>query len=241
MPLSLAYPSLKSQIDCEGFAIIEEVIPTDLIARFPVDIESPQPDDAVRRRRGKAFAIRNLLDTVPQARAIAESSELRALVDQALDPKAFITRAILFDKNPRANWAVPWHQDTTIAVQERIEQPGFGPWSVKAGVIHVQPPSSVLENMLTARIHLDDCDADNGALLALPRSHADGILDTDQTALLRGDIEPVSCSVRAGGVLFMRPLLLHASLPSKNPSHRRVIHLEFAIDPLPDGLEWFRC
>lgn len=239
--MPLANPSLKSQIDCEGFAIIEELLPTDVVARMPAEIGAQQSEEAVRRRRGKSFAIRNLLEAVPEARTIAESSELRAVVGQALGPDAFITRAILFDKNRHANWSVPWHQDITIAVREQLDAPGFGPWSTKAGVIHVQPPASILQRMLTACIHLDDCDADNGALLVLPRSHAGGILNSDQIARLRSDIQPVSCSVRAGDVLFMRPLLLHASLPSKNPSHRRVMHLEFAIDPLPGGLEWFRC
>jgi hypothetical protein len=36
----------------------------------------------------------------------------------------------------------------------------------------------------------------------------------------------------------MRPLLLHASSPAADPRHRRVIHLEFAAEPLPGGLEW---
>ncbi len=42
----------------------------------------------------------------------------------ASDP--FRCEAILFDKIPDANWNVPWHQDVTIAVQERVEAEGFG-------------------------------------------------------------------------------------------------------------------
>ena len=38
----------------------------------------------------------------------------------------------------------------------------------------------------------------------------------------------------------MRPLLLHASSASQSPRHRRVIHLEYAADPLPGGLVWDR-
>ena len=36
----------------------------------------------------------------------------------------------------------------------------------------------------------------------------------------------------------MRPLLVHASSSCSKPEPRRVIHLEFASDELPDGLEW---
>jgi hypothetical protein len=37
----------------------------------------------------------------------------------------------------------------------------------------------------------------------------------------------------------MRPLLLHASASARVPGHRRVIHLEYAAESLPDGLEWY--
>ncbi len=38
----------------------------------------------------------------------------------------------------------------------------------------------------------------------------------------------------------MRPLLLHASSEVSVPTHRRVIHLEYATCPLADGLEWLK-
>ena len=38
--------------------------------------------------------------------------------------------------------------------------------------------------------------------------------------------------------MLMRPLLLHASSSSSKPEPRRVIHLEYAADDLPGGLEW---
>jgi ectoine hydroxylase-related dioxygenase (phytanoyl-CoA dioxygenase family) len=59
----------------------------------------------------------------------------------------------------------------TIAVQDKVEAEGFGPWSVKADVIHVQPPASILECMLSVRLHLDDCGEENGALRVIPGSH----------------------------------------------------------------------
>lgn len=65
-------------------------------------------------------------------------------------------RAILFDKTADNNWAVPWHQDRTIAVRARHDVPGFGPWSLKAGVVHVEPPFEIIEGMITIRAHLDE-------------------------------------------------------------------------------------
>ena len=36
----------------------------------------------------------------------------------------------------------------------------------------------------------------------------------------------------------MKPLSLHASSKSQNESHRRVIHLEFNNQELPEELDW---
>jgi ectoine hydroxylase-related dioxygenase (phytanoyl-CoA dioxygenase family) len=148
-------------------------------------------------------------------------------------------RGILFDKTPGANWKVPWHQDLSIAVTKQIDLPGYGPWSVKAGVPHVQPPVEILQRMLTIRLHLDDCGLDNGPLLVLPGSHAHGILSGEQVDQLRQAGTPVPATVSRGGAVLMRPLLLHASHAATSPGHRRVIHIEYASAKLPAGLVWF--
>lgn len=50
---------------------------------------------------------------------------------------------------------------------------------------------------------------------------------------------PIACAVRRGGVVLMRPLLLHASRTASAPGRRRVVHIEYAAGQLPGGLEWF--
>lgn len=147
-------------------------------------------------------------------------------------------RAIFFDKSPDTNWLVTWHQDLTIAVKEKREVAGFGPWSVKDGQPHVQPPAELLERMLTLRLHLDDADAENGALRVLPCSHALGKLDSARIQSLRTEIPEHLCAAKAGDVLLMRPLLLHASGKSTSTRHRRILHIEFADFDLPEGLQW---
>src|SRR5688572_24410562 len=52
---------------------------------------------------------------------------------QALSADARPVRAVLFDKSEEANWSTGWHQDRTIAVRERREVEGYGPWSIKGG------------------------------------------------------------------------------------------------------------
>lgn len=123
-----------------------------------------------------------------------------------------------------------------MRAKEDVE--GFGPWSTKAGILHVQPPAQVLERMISIRLHLDACDESNGALLVIPGSHRAGrIAETEIPSMLEKS-QAHACVVGRGGALLMRPLLLHASFPSKTPAHRRVIHLDFACEQLTLPLKW---
>lgn len=224
-------------IERDGFAVVEGVVEDGVMDALLPALASVEHEGAVARR-GSVHAVRNLLEAVPQVRSLARMPSVRALVEPVLGPGCFVVRAILFDKTPDANWKVAWHQDLTIAVRERMDAPGFGPWSEKAGIPHVQPPAGVLRRMLTVRVHLDPCGPDNGPVRVLPGSHGHGRLSTDAIDRLRGEGEPVPCTCARGGALVMRPAILHASSPATRPGHRRVVHLEFAADDLPHGLEW---
>jgi ectoine hydroxylase-related dioxygenase (phytanoyl-CoA dioxygenase family) len=228
---------LPSRLERDGFAIVPGVTEPATVGRLIQALENVSDSGSVRRRES-VYGIRNLLDIVPEVRELAASRSVRALVEPVLGPDAFPVRGILFDKTPGANWNVVWHQDMTIAVQERRETPGFGPWSEKAGVTHVQPPPSILEGMLSLRLHLDTCDEDNGPLRVLPGSHRYGRLDAAATRQWRHEHPEVVCTVPTCGALLMRPLLLHASSDSRRPGHRRVIHIDFAAEDLPFGLRW---
>ena len=225
------------QLERDGFCIVEGVVDTSTLSSLITALNGIDSPDSTRRRAAAVYAVRNLLREVPEVRALAESRQLRSLVEPVLGSAAKCVRAILFDKTEGANWKVAWHQDLSIAVRRRLDVPGFGPWSVKAGVQHVQPPCDVLRHMLTVRLHLDDCGPHNGPLHVLPGSHAE-ILGPAEIENRRAEREPIACLVLAGGALLMRPLLLHASYSASRPGHRRVVHLEYAATDLPGGLEW---
>lgn len=219
--------------DLDGYSIVPDVASEAEIGTLLKALEAASDREAVRTR-GEVYAIRNLLTLVPEVMAWAESKRCRELVEPVLGSGARPVRGILFDKNADANWKVPWHQDLSIAVQERRELEGFGPWSVKAGVLHVQPPVGILEQMVAVRLHLDECGWDNGPVRVMPGSHRHG-----RGSALPGDPDAsVLCTVPRGGVLMMRPLLWHASSPAESPAHRRVIHIEFCGGELPGGLRW---
>lgn len=222
-----------------GFACVDNVLDEDEVNRLIEVLESKSKTDSSLRKGGGTFAIRNLLEEVPDIAALAGSAKIHRLVEPILGGDSFPVRGILFDKIPGANWLVPWHQDVTIAVQKRVEADGFGPWSMKAGVPHVQPPAEILENMLSVRLHLDSCDETNGALRVVPGSQKLSRIPEGSIPEFRERLGEHLCVVGRGGALLMRPLLLHASSPSESPSHRRVIHIDFAASSLPHGMRWF--
>jgi Phytanoyl-CoA dioxygenase (PhyH) len=229
---------LTRDIELSGFSILDTYVDLNSLASLPEVIERLTQDITALNFPPTQAGIRNLLELVPSIRTLAQSPEIRSLVAPILGKQAQVVRGIFFDKQPNANWKVPWHQDLTIAVKNRLEVPDFHPWSVKAGIHHVRPPVAILEQMLTVRIHLDGTDESNGALKVIPGSHSQGRLTT--VDIDRWKQSPaISCNCQAGGILLMRPLLLHASSIAISPSHRRVIHLEYASQPLPSGLEWY--
>jgi ectoine hydroxylase-related dioxygenase (phytanoyl-CoA dioxygenase family) len=146
----------------------------------------------------------------------------------------FVVKSIYFDKPPASNWFVSFHQDLTISVDKKIQLPGFGPWTVKQDQFAVQPPVQLLNDNFTARIHLDTTTEANGALKVIPGSHQYGIVRPETADLS----DPFTCEVLKGAVMFMKPLLLHASGRTVNNESRRVIHIEFSRLQLPGQLQW---
>jgi ectoine hydroxylase-related dioxygenase (phytanoyl-CoA dioxygenase family) len=227
--------ALQDQLANDGFAISESAFNEDEV-RVLVEALAPVEDEILKAGRG---GLRDVLRKVPTLAALVRHPNVRQSVADVLGPDSFAVRAILFDKHPGANWKVVWHQDLTIAVDRSADVPGYGPWSVKAGIPHVQPPVRVLEHMVAVRVHLDPCGLENGPLRVIPGSHRAGRLSGSQIDALRSQVAEVNCVVGRGGLLVMRPLLVHASAPAQRATHRRVVHIEFAACELDGGVDWF--
>jgi len=231
--------AIVDSVKQNGFAVLPTVMNPSTLLDLTRALERLPATDAVRLKGKRPFGIRNLLEVVPLTRRLAESEALMSLARIVLGENAKLVRGLFFDKPPQANWKVTWHQDLTIAVEKRMDMEGFGPWTTKAGVTHVQPPIAVLEGMLAIRVHLDDCDIWNGALRVILGSHKRGRLSHEAISDCIKTEVPAVCAVPRGGVLLMKPLLLHSSSVSAKPFHRRVIHFEFASSELPEGLRWY--
>ena len=170
--------------------------------------------------------------------ALAAEGSIGTVAASVLGPGCRAVRAVLFDKTAAANWALAWHQDRTIAVQERREAPGFGPWTRKAGLLHVAPPVAVLEGMVTLRVHLDPVPAGNAPLLVAPGSHRLGRIPQAKVPAAVARCGVVACLASAGDTWLYATLILHASEAASAPARRRVLQVDYAARSLPDGLEW---
>ena len=228
-----------AELEKLGFLTFENVLDAKTISILRDELENLLASDAVSKRNESIYGVRNLLNLSPKIREFSETRSVREIAEKLLGRKAKVVRAIYFDKTPDANWKVPWHQDLTIAVKERVESEGFSAWTIKAGIQHVQPPVAVLEKMVTLRFHLDDADETNGALKVVPTSHDSGRLSADEIKKRRAANGTRVCSVKKGDCLVMRPLLVHSSSAGSRPQRRRVIHLEFSAETLPNNLEWY--
>jgi ectoine hydroxylase-related dioxygenase (phytanoyl-CoA dioxygenase family) len=159
--------------------------------------------------------------------ALAADRRLLAIAEKEIGAPPVPFRATLFDKSWQANWLVAWHQDTALPLTSRFDSPGWGPWSEKAGILYAHAPEWALSRILALRVYLDPSNNENGPLRVVPGSHAAGVL-TDEGVREYVQAHPyVDCPVSRGGVLTMRPLLIHASSKSQSRSPRRVLHIEY--------------
>jgi ectoine hydroxylase-related dioxygenase (phytanoyl-CoA dioxygenase family) len=115
-----------------------------------------------------------------------------------------------------------------LPLQQKYETAGWGPWSVKDGIQYAHAPASALRYILALRVHLDDSTLLNGPLRVLPGTHNREVLSDDAVHETANEIAPVNCIVPKGGIIAMKPLVIHASSKSQMNAPRRVLHIEYA-------------
>jgi ectoine hydroxylase-related dioxygenase (phytanoyl-CoA dioxygenase family) len=214
----------QSNVKNYGFAIIPNVFTRNDIAALLKDLNEHK---GFRSRAGLRHAL-----AIPTVAALARDRRLLSLAQKILGTKAFPYQATLFEKSPSANWLVAWHQDRALPLREKRDTPGWGPWSLKQGIIYCLAPARALCKILALRVHLDDSTKQNGPLRVLPGTHMRGVLTGGGIRRLVKEIDSVECLVSQGGVLAIRPLLIHSSAKSRSEQNRRVLHIEYAASDL---------
>lgn len=202
------------------------------------DIDAIKKDINLESSKLKKYGVRNLEKRFRSISNLAKDVRVTSLAGILLKGQANLVRAIFFDKTPDKNWYVKWHQDKTVTLNKKMELDGWGPWSTKDNVQHVQPPVAVLNNMVTIRLHIDPADERNGCLKVIPGTHKRGILSQTDIDKMVESNRAVSCTVETTDAVVMRPHILHSSSKAEEPSHRRVVHLEYSSFELPDGASW---
>ncbi len=228
--------SIKENILSQGFAIIDNVYVEEEIIDLLVTISQADPSGPTFRMSNDLFAIRQFFKEVPSSINKVFTQKLRDIISENFGDEYFVVKSIYFDKPENSNWFVSYHQDLTISVDKKLNIEGYGPWTTKHNQFAVQPPLSILQDNFTIRIHLDNTNQENGALKVVPTSHLKGIYRQET---IDWSIETEkTCEVKKGGVMIMKPLLLHSSGRTTNSEKRRVLHIEFSRSPLPENLNW---
>jgi ectoine hydroxylase-related dioxygenase (phytanoyl-CoA dioxygenase family) len=219
-----------------GFAGIDNIYTAAEASKILQLINQADTENETFRKSTDLFAIRQFLKEVPATTDIIFNENLRSVLKFLLGSKYFVVKSIYFDKPQTSNWYVSYHQDLTISVDKKLQVDGFEFWTIKQNQFAVQPPLGILQNIVTVRIHLDDTDENNGALRVIPGSHHKGIY-RPETIDWTNEMA-VTCNVSKGGIMLMKPLLLHSSGRTTNNKQRRVIHIEFSNQELPATLNW---
>ncbi len=189
--------------------------------------------------RGRRPGVRRVFARQPEIATIIAASPAAELMHNLGGGSCRVVRAILFDKSPETNWMVPWHQDASIAVSERLDIPGFGPWAVKDGEHHCQPPLEVLNSIFTLRFHLDPCPAECGPLRVVEGTHKRGLLSESRVSEVVAGGRICEAVTDLGGLVLTTPLAVHGSAKATAlAARRRVLHLDCSAFPLPGGLRW---
>ena len=202
-----------------GFAVLPDVLSRREIAALADAITRLRTE---RSRAGARHLLRH-----PDVASLARDPRLLEIATATLGEQARPFGATLFDKSPRANWLVVWHQDTALPLRARHDVTGWGPWSIKGGVHYAHAPAAALNRVVALRIHLDDSTTLNGPLRILPGSHELGVLGGDEIAVLTRKVPSVECLASRGSIIMMRPLVVHSSSKAIAAGPRRVIHIEY--------------
>ncbi|SHL21809.1 phytanoyl-CoA dioxygenase family protein [Chryseobacterium polytrichastri] len=226
----------KNSISESGFTVINTIFSDEEIDKIIHVLENIDTSKETFRKSEDLFAIRQFLKEIPEVNELIFNENIKIIIKDIFGDKYVAVKSIYFDKPEKSNWYVAYHQDLTISVDKKLELPNFGPWTTKQNQFAVQPPLDILENIFTIRIHLDDTDENNGALKVVPQSHAKGIY-RPETIDWNVETEKI-CNVEKGGIMIMKPLLLHGSNRTTNGKKRRVIHIEFSDRELPEELNW---
>lgn len=223
-------PACLAAFQTEGVTTVPDFLDQDQTRRLCEFVEPLLAESS------SGVGVRRAIARQPGIREVLAETSLQDVLETLGGPGCRIIRAIVFDKSAGANWMVPWHQDSTIAVSDRIDVPGFGPWAYKDGEHHCRPPLEILASIVTVRLHLDACPLEAGPLRVIAGSHRLGLITEHQIEQVVREGRAIDATIDAGGAVLTTPLAVHSSRRSSTTDRRRTLHLDCSRASLPGGL-----
>jgi Phytanoyl-CoA dioxygenase (PhyH) len=214
----------REQLQRDGFAIFPDALNREESALLADALEAPAN---LARRQATAEILAR-----PAISELAASSGLTVIVREFLGPDAFPFRAALLGQPCAAAWKLDWHQDTSLPMRSLREGQGWGPWLVKAGIVHSQAPAGALADVLSLRLPLRSASPHAAPLRVLPGTHLLGVLDDAELSRLVCQRAALDCVVPRGGVLALKPLLVHAPGEHPSPVPPRMLVIDYATPAL---------
>ncbi len=234
--MSLEFKTNINELEILGYTITSKIYTDIEIEQIISCIENSKKNEKTFSKTKNLFAIRQLINTIPELKKYLFNTNLTKLIASFSNNNYFLTKAIYFDKPKESNWFVAYHQDLSISVNKKTAKKDYINWTYKKGQYGVQPPTKILKDTITIRIHLDDTNKNNGALKVIPKSHLNGIVRVNSKDWCIKNEH--LCEVKKGETMLMKPLTIHASNKTTNNKQRRVIHLEFCNQNLEKPLNW---
>jgi ectoine hydroxylase-related dioxygenase (phytanoyl-CoA dioxygenase family) len=217
----------SKSFETDGFLMVSQVLSREACESFAARIQPGSASGGTRCLLSESWCV-----------LLAKTLRMNPAISELLPVCHVAVQCTYFEKSSERNWLVPIHQDLSIPVANRVDEPSLRGWSIKEGSLFVQAPTELLEKLVAIRVHLDACDVGDGALRVLSGSHLQGVFSPSDAITLRNAGKQVECHAAQGSAMVMRPLLLHASSKSTGKSRRRVLHFVFGPRVLPHGLQW---
>ncbi|MCI4669592.1 MAG: WYL domain-containing protein [Bacteroidia bacterium] len=151
--------------------------------------------------KGPSIKEGDLLAGIPSLKNNLFNKNLQRII-RSIDEKAVLLKTSFFEKEPQTTRDLTLHQDSILKE--------IGATSIS----------------FTLRIHLDETDNKNGALMLLPGSHKN-MLSLSEIEFIKENSLPILCEVGTGGVHLMSPLILRASSKLQSQKKRWFIQMNF--------------
>lgn len=114
------YNSNKIELENNGYSLISNIYSIQEVNEILSLIEIIDSNNSSLVKTKDLFAIRQLLKVKPELSELLFNKNLIQLLNTLFSTEYFLTKAIYFDKPSNSNWFVPYHQDLSISVDQKL-------------------------------------------------------------------------------------------------------------------------